>query len=905
MATINYSDAIADPTLVDNFDPENDVLEFSDVSATEIVVRGSSQAQILSDAGTVTLPVAPAALTTDNTNFTDGTVLVVGDNDTGTSFDSLGQSLEPVNGNSHHILGLAGNDTIDASTESNSTGHEIYGNQGGDVITGATGADSVFGGADQDALTGEDGDDLMYGNKADDTLTGGEGSDDLFGGQGDDSLTGGAGDDLIYGNKGDDDLTGGDNADQLYGQDGDDTIAADAGADLVYGGAGDDSLTADGNDDGVSIYGNQGADTIVTGDGDDSVFGGKDADSINASNGEGDNLIYGNNAADTILGGEGDESIFGGQGDDNIEAGDGADLIYGNLGADTLAAGSTGNDVDTLFGGDGADSILASNTGGGDTQIDAGPGADTIVADGGSGEDNISGGAGDDSISLGNDGEDDQVTGGAGADTVSLANGGDADDQVALDDGDDVAVLGSGTYADEQVVGGAGNDTLLKDDNNNTTLSEGFGGFEDVTFDLDSGDNARVDASAYTDGGLSFGVADDNEGAITVVGTDQDDTLAGGDAGDDLAGGSGVDQITGGEGSDTLDGGAGADELTGGDGTDAFKHDGEDDGIDTVTDFDVEEGDTLNFGSAEYEDSDGNAQSLAASDLTLNEGGDQLRNAELDGVDEGTFGIDFDESLDGQILTAADGTFAGNGEFLVTEGAVTGGANGDLIAAFDGNDITLEGSGGNDRILDHSGNDNTLAGDVGDDTLSGGDGTDILVGGTGGDVLTGGDGDDVFKYEGTNATDFASEGNPDETITDLGDSDTIEFATGAVQFADTGGATLGTSDDTLEEVAADGSIAGDTDHVFFEITGEDLSQEGATQGVSVAAALDSLDVGTASDAEVIFVLDDGSDSHLWYFDASGGNSTEAVNGTVDASELEYVAKVEGSTDLDDDDFDLA
>ncbi|MCA9242240.1 MAG: hypothetical protein KDA37_18645, partial [Planctomycetales bacterium] len=78
----------------------------------------------------------------------------------------------------------------------------------------------------------------------------------------------------------------------------------------------------------------------------------------------------------------------------------------------------------------------------------------------------------------------------------------------------------------------------------------------------------------------------------TINGGAGNDSIAGGDNIDLLYGGEGDDVIDGGNGKDTLVGGAGDDFLTGGDGSDDFMFFAQD-GEDTVTDFDRNDGDML------------------------------------------------------------------------------------------------------------------------------------------------------------------------------------------------------------------------------------------------------------------------------------------------------------------------
>ncbi|WP_373947879.1 retention module-containing protein [Vibrio pomeroyi] len=77
--------------------------------------------------------------------------------------------------------------------------------------------------------------------------------------------------------------------------------------------------------------------------------------------------------------------------------------------------------------------------------------------------------------------------------------------------------------------------------------------------------------------------------------TDDVQLLAGANA-TDLTGGSGNDRLEGGAGDDTLIGGGGSDILTGGDGMDSFVWLNIEDGVeDTITDFDLSEGDSIDL----------------------------------------------------------------------------------------------------------------------------------------------------------------------------------------------------------------------------------------------------------------------------------------------------------------------
>ena len=75
-----------------------------------------------------------------------------------------------------------------------------------------------IGGAGDDYLSGDDGNDSFTVMKATTSSDGGDGNDTLLGGTGDDQLHGGVGDDRLLGEAGND---------QLYGDDGNDWLSVE------------------------------------------------------------------------------------------------------------------------------------------------------------------------------------------------------------------------------------------------------------------------------------------------------------------------------------------------------------------------------------------------------------------------------------------------------------------------------------------------------------------------------------------------------------------------------------------------------------------------------------------------------------------------------------------------------
>ena len=251
-----------------------------------------------------------------------------------------------------------------------------------------------------------------------------------------------------------------------------------------------------------------------------------------------------------------------------------------------------------------------------------------------------------------------------------------------------------GTKASEDLVGGAGNDSI-------------DGGKGNDNIDGGAGQDA-------IEGGVGNDTIDGGEGADVIDGGKGNDTVAGGIGNDVLLGNNGHDVLDGGAGDDIIDGGRGHDEITGGAGQDDISgghgHDVIDggDGVDTL----------LGGG-----------------------GNDTINGVDGDDVIAGDAGRDV---ISGGV--GNDVIDGGRGHDQIHGGVgndeIGGGRGHDQIYGGVGDDIIL-GDGGNDTIM--GGEDNgRVDGGVGRDAISGGDGNDLLTGGHGNDVITGDDGDDVI-----------------------------------------------------------------------------------------------------------------------------------------------------------------
>ena len=187
------------------------------------------------------------------------------------------------------ILGLDGDDQIQATAKSNSLTHVnlLIGGNDNDIIQGADGALNVIAGdglslADVGtAISGIPIIGPIFGPLLSDALDGLIPDDliPLLGqGNGNDSLVGSSEIDLIFGGDGNDTIKGLGNSDILDGGDGDDQIDGDDGLDVINGGNDADILRGLGGND--NINGDAGADQITGGAGGDRMSGGDGADTF-------------------------------------------------------------------------------------------------------------------------------------------------------------------------------------------------------------------------------------------------------------------------------------------------------------------------------------------------------------------------------------------------------------------------------------------------------------------------------------------------------------------------------------------------------------------------------------------------------------------------------------------------
>ena len=563
----------------------------------------------------------------------------------------------------------------------------------------------------------------LYGGEGNDTVSGGGGDDWVYGGTGDDVIDGGTGRDLLSGEAGNDTYVFGrgygadeiDNRDASVGKLDRIQLAAGVAASDVLLRRQDDSLvlTIAGTQDNLTVD-NYFADPALGGFVEEIRFA--DGTTWNAATvmtraapvtTAGDDVVFGTPQGETIFGLSGDDYLRGMEGDDVLDGGDGADTLEGGAGNNELRGGAQD---DMLNGGDGADKLYGQE---GNDTLYAGAGDD--ILDGGAGSDTLDGSRGNDTFVFGR---------GSGADVILHQDPADSMDRVLMGGGitvDDVAVRRD---VDDFVLSmkGTGDSLRLQYD------ATSPGGIDRVVF---------VDGSEWTPANLK---------SMSLMGTDDDDSLHGyagsdvlagaagddylyADAGDDvLSGGDGDDRLFGAEGSDVIDGGAGNDKLDGYLGNDVFLF-GHGDGQDVIDGTSYQY--YTRFGTLQFKDdvlpeevtlaavSDGYYSSLAGLEVRIG-GKDKV-------LVQGFFPLDNPVNGVNQVqqLRFADGT-------VWDTSTIQSMINSTPMSGSDGADV-LTGTSGNDSISGGRGND-TLTGNAGSDWLDGGSGDDTLVGGAGNDV---------------------------------------------------------------------------------------------------------------------------------------------------------------------------
>ncbi len=548
----------------------------------------------------------------------------------------------------------------------------VHGGSGADTISANSAVfvtRTLYGGADNDTITGGPAGDSLYGENGNDTMRGGPQGDDLIGGHGDDNEFGESGLDRFFEDVDVDasPITGPNGADELAGGSEEDLVSYDRRTTGLVVTAGDNLP-------------NDGADTTPGGAAEEGDNIRSDVEDVTGAS-SGPNEITGNALDNILTGGGVVDTIYGVAGEDNLIGDNGPDLLYGGTENDWLQAGS-GND--RLLG-QADDDILSGSF-------------DDDTMTGGPGNDNEAGASGNDTFlqdaaANGNDTLDgsfdvDTVSYGARAARVVVDLDGVADDGApAAAEQDNVSA------AVEKLVGGAGNDDLTGSTASNTLT--GGGGADDLV---------GLDGDDLLDGGLG---ADDMDGdlgtdtatyaaratavVVTINGVANDGSTGEGDNVrtdvENLVSGSGQDSLTGSGAPNVIHGGPGNDTIAGGLGNDDEHGDG---GNDTFTEDAAANGADDFFGGAD------NGATTIGDLVTYNQRTTTIR-----------------VTIDG---TADDGASAEGDNVHTDIESARGGTRGDVLV----------GSPGPNRLLGLGAGD-SLDGGLGPDVLVGGPGVDTAT----------------------------------------------------------------------------------------------------------------------------------------------------------------------------------
>jgi Ca2+-binding RTX toxin-like protein len=423
----------------------------------------------------------------------------------------------------------------------------VYGTPCSDVIVAPPGVEAVLAGGGDDTIVAAPiaaasdcpagcrlgvGSQTFEGGAGDDVVFGERGNDILRGGPGNDQLFGGIGDDLLQGGPGNDRLAGGFGGDSIDGEQGNDYIRGDSTIDRIFdSGGGTDTLSYstgitpgfEGTVNLPGFPGPQGERGLRL----DMRAGGRNAnnglaplgggvDEVEVQSFEvvigtpfsdyligtgGAQAIYGGGGADALLGEGGGDTLVGGADGDNIDAGgiDTRDTAKVSVGwmtppgasgyAQLYLVGSDGSDGVSVsyspgsvsfhlsagtFDGESAegcsvtatdatcpfdeplDSVLLAGMGGDDTVAPSNfPASVSVVAIGGEGDDSIAGGEESEDILVDGPGDGGDVLGALGGDDALTHNGGA--DELLGGNGNDL-FLSNSVCDGERIVGGADRD---------------------------------------------------------------------------------------------------------------------------------------------------------------------------------------------------------------------------------------------------------------------------------------------------------------------------------------------------------------------------------------------------------------------------------------------------------------
>jgi len=725
------------------------------------------------------------------------------------------------------LRGGLGNDTIDGGggafdyADYRDAAGAVTVNLAAGTATGADGTDtlvnieSVRGGAFNDTLTGDAGENSFRGMGGDDMINGGAGVDAAVYSDASGAVTVNLATGTATGADGTDTLI---SIENVTGSNFNDTLIGDAGTNFLRGYLGNDALDGGAGIDYADYLFAPGAVTVNLGTNSSSGAHGSDTFiSIEGIRGTPyDDSLTGDAANNVLRGMEGQDTLNGGAGIDTAEYVQASGAVTANL-TTGQATGADGTDtliaIENLTGSDFNDSLTGD---GGANVLQGGLGDDWLV--GQAGNDTIDGGAGLDWAVYSN--ASGGVTVNLGAGTASGADG--TDTLIGIEH-----VRGS-AFADV-LIGSAIDTNFLRGGLGDDTIDGGGGGFDYADY---------RDAAGSVTVNLAAGTATGADGTDTLVNIE---SVRGGAFNDALTGDAGDNAFRGMGGDDTINGGAGSD---------------------WVGYYEAVSGVTVNLTTGTATGGDGNDTLISIenvsgsnfNDTLIGDAGTNFLRGYLgnDAIDGGA-GIDYADyrfavgAVTVNLGTNSSSGAEGSDTFVNIEGirgtayddSLTGDAANNVLRGMEGQD-TLNGGAGIDTAEYVQASGAVMAnlatgqatGADGTDTLvsienlTGSDFADVLIGNAGANVLQGGLGDDWLEGRAGNDTidggaglDWAGYGNASGAVT-------VNLATGTATGADGTDTLIG-----IENAAGsvfDDTLIGDANaNALFGAAGADTLQGGA------------------------------------------------------------------------------
>jgi Ca2+-binding RTX toxin-like protein len=815
-------------------------------------------------------------------------------------------SYDVVTGQASGTATLASGSAIVWNTTPPGGGNLLMTTSPGDTLSGGTGADSLFGFANNDTLTAGSGGNYVYGSGNGDVLVSGAGNDLLVGTGNNDTfvINPGSGVDTIIAAGANDTLVFGPGITSSM-------LTLGLGSLLIRDGIAGDAIHIEGFDPtnalntgsiqtfqfsdatvltyaqllarGFDIYGTTGDETLTGTNLDNRIYAGS-----------GNDTLIGSGANDTLIAGSGLDTLIGGLGNETFVVNNTADIVIAQANAasntvltsvsyvapanvQTLTGTGTG---DITLTGNSLNDVITANSG--NDLLIAGSGNDTLIS--GTGIDTLVGGPGNDTFVVNNASDVIQVAGPGNSITLTgsggILNSGAASETVYSTGDSETITVGAGSTV---TLSGTNSDATVG--SNSTVTVNGTGN------SVAAGNGSTITLNTGTSTGLSI-----SHGTVDYDGSNIWTSLAGANNTVNVASGVTGDMAIVFGNNNTFNVASAGNRFTL-----------------------LGSGDVLNSGTAaetvwDYANStsvtvgDGSTVTVSASNSTATVGRNST--VTLSGTNNSV------TAGSGSTITVNAGT--GNG-LTLTDDTVNVTGNNTSYAIYGSGNMVNTASGATGNLALVIGDDNTLdsvgAGNTFDllgsgETLNSGTAAETVYSTGGYESITVGSGSTVTLMDfndnvtvGSNSTVTLNDFNDsvtvgsNSTVTVDGDGDTITAGSGSIITLVSGiGSALTLTDSMLNVTGSDvwSTISGsnDTINLASDVTGNTMNVFGSNNTINVASAGnsftlqgsgDTLDSGSA--AEIVWDYADSTSvtvggGSIVTLSASNSNVTVGGNSTV-------------------------